>query len=235
MENLLYILIALIISYLIGSIPFGFIIPKVFKNIDIREHGSKNVGSTNVIRVLGPKYGVPVFVLDFIKGAIPIIFIRYILGFPELNLIDINGLTFDIVVLYGAAAAIGHIFSIYIGFKGGKAVATGVGVVTALNPLAGILGIVFFFIIAFSTKYVSIGSVVATILVGVMLWVSILIPEVWIPTPNLILTYQAQSINLSVTSFLCLFIIYKHKKNFIRLLNGTENKIGQKKKDSKSN
>lgn len=225
----LYILLALIVSYFIGAIPFGFIIPKIFKNIDIRDHGSKNVGSTNVIRVLGPKYGIPVFILDFIKGALPIVIVRYILGFRELNLIDINGLSFDIVILYGAAAAVGHIFSIFIGFKGGKAVATGVGAVTAINPLVGLSGIIFFFIVAFTTKYVSIGSVVATFLVGVFMWISVLIPALWIPTPNLILTYQAQSINLVLVTLLVLFIIYKHKKNFIRLKNGTENKIGQKK------
>ncbi|MBN3490290.1 glycerol-3-phosphate 1-O-acyltransferase PlsY [Acholeplasma equirhinis] len=226
----LYILIALVISYLIGSIPFGFIIPKVFKNIDIRDHGSKNVGSTNVIRVLGPKYGIPVFILDSIKGALPIVIARYILGFPELNLIELGGLTFDIVVLYGAASAIGHIFSIYIGFKGGKAVATGVGAIIALNPIVGLLGIAIFFLVAFTTKYVSIGSVVATFMVGVMMWISVLIPEAWIPSQNLILTYQAQVINLSLVTLLVAFVIYKHKKNFIRLMNGTENKIGQKKK-----
>ncbi|WP_025724857.1 glycerol-3-phosphate 1-O-acyltransferase PlsY [Acholeplasma granularum] len=224
--QILWISIALIISYLIGSIPFGYIIPKIFKNIDIREHGSKNVGSTNVTRVLGAKYGVPTFLLDSFKGALPIIIIRYVLGTPELNLI--NGI-YDISILYGAAAAIGHIKSIYIGFKGGKAVATGVGAVIAINPVIGILGIIIFFIVAFSTKYVSIGSVIATFLVGVMMWVGILIPQIWIPTNNLTLTYESQIVNLIGISLVVLLIIYMHKKNFTRLFNGTENKIGQKK------
>lgn len=223
----LYITLALLASYLIGAIPFGYIIPKVFKNIDIREHGSKNVGSTNVIRVLGPKYGIPTFLLDCFKGALPIIIIRYVLGYQELNLVDI----YDISILYGAFAAIGHIKSIYIGFKGGKAVATGVGAVIAINPIVGLSGIAIFFIVAFSTKYVSIGSVVATFLVGVFMWIAVLIPELWIPSQHLILNYQSQSINLTVLSIIVLLIIYMHKKNFVRLLNGTENKIGQKKKN----
>lgn len=223
----IYITLALLASYLIGAIPFGYIIPKLFKNIDIREHGSKNVGSTNVIRVLGPKYGIPTFLLDCFKGALPIIIVRYVLGYEELNLIDI----YDISILYGAFAAIGHIKSIYIGFKGGKAVATGVGAVIAINPIVGLSGIAMFFIVAFTTKYVSIGSVVASFLVGVFMWIAVLIPELWIPSPHLRLNYQSQSINLTVLSIIVLLIIYMHKKNFVRLMQGTENKIGQKKKN----
>src|SRR5690554_2603767 len=153
--QILWILIAIICSYLIGAIPFGYIIPKVFKGIDIREHGSQNVGSTNVLRVLGKKYGIATFLLDCFKGALPIIVVRYMLGIPDLYLIN-N--TYDISIIYGAFAAIGHIKSIFIGFKGGKAVATGVGAVIAINPIIGFSGIAIFFIVAFSTKYVSVGS-----------------------------------------------------------------------------
>lgn len=229
----LYIFIALIGAYLIGSIPFGFIIPKLFKNIDIREHGSKNVGSTNVTRVLGRRYGIAVFLLDCFKGALPIIIVRYILGYPELNLVTLFDNVFDIITLYTAGAVLGHIFPIYIGFKGGKAVATGVGTVIALNPIVGLLGgIGVFFIVTYSTKYVSVGSVVATFVVAVMLWVSILIPipELWIDNPNLILDPQVQSISLFMVTALAAFVIIKHRKNFIRLKNGTENKIGQRRK-----
>ncbi len=221
----LWIGLFIIGSYLIGAIPFGYIIPKIFKGIDIREHGSKNVGSTNVIRVLGPKYGIPTFLLDCFKGALPIIIARYILGYPELNVVS----GYDISIVYGAFAAVGHIKSIYIGFKGGKAVATGVGAIIAINPIIGLLGIAIFFIVAFSTKYVSIGSVVATFMVGVMMWVGILIPELWIPTQNLELNYQSQAVNLTVITLIIFTVIFMHKKNFIRLKNGTENKIGQKK------
>jgi len=224
--QILWIIIAIISSYLIGAIPFGYIIPKIFKGIDIREHGSKNVGSTNVTRVLGIKYGVSTFLLDCFKGALPIIIIRYMLGNPDLYLIFD---TYDISILYGAFAAIGHIKSIYIGFKGGKAVATGVGAVIAINPIIGLSGIAMFFIVAFTTKYVSVGSVVASFFVAVMLWIGILIKEIWIPVPNLVISYQSQIVNLIAISLIVLLIIYMHKKNFIRLMNGTENKIGQKK------
>lgn len=225
--QILLISVAIIGSYLIGSIPFGYIIPKVFKGIDIREHGSKNVGSTNVLRVLGKRYGIPTFLLDCFKGALPIIIIRYMIGYPDLYLIFD---TYDISILYGSFAAIGHIKSIYIGFKGGKAVATGVGAVIAINPIIGLSGIAIFFIVAFSTKYVSIGSVVASFSVAAMLWIGVLFQSIWIDVPGLEVTYQSQIINLVAISIIVLLIIYMHKKNFIRLFNGTENKIGQKKK-----
>lgn len=225
--QILWILVAIICSYLIGAIPFGYIIPKVFKGIDIREHGSQNVGSTNVLRVLGKKYGIATFLLDCFKGALPIVVVRYMLGIPDLYLFN-N--TYDISIIYGAFAAIGHIKSIFIGFKGGKAVATGVGAVIAINPIIGFSGIAIFFIVAFSTKYVSIGSVVATFSVGVMMWLGVLVDQIWIPTsPSIEITYQSQLINLIVISLIVLLIIYMHKKNFIRLMQGTENKIGQKK------
>jgi glycerol-3-phosphate acyltransferase PlsY len=229
--QILWISVAIIGSYLIGAIPFGYIIPKVFKGIDIREHGSKNVGSTNVLRVLGKRYGIPTFLLDCFKGALPIIVIRYMIGDPELYLIFD---TYDISILYGSFAAIGHIKSIYIGFKGGKAVATGVGAVIAINPIIGLSGIAIFFIVAFSTKYVSIGSVAASFSVAVLLWVGILFQSLWIEVPGLEVTYESQIINLVAISIIVLLIIYMHKKNFIRLLNGTENKIGQKKTTTKN-
>lgn len=217
----IYIIVALFISYLIGSIPFGYIIPKIFKNIDIREHGSKNVGATNVTRTLGKKYGIPVFILDCFKGALPILLVKYLTQ-GSLNQ-DLNFINqFDIAIIYGVLSAVGHIFSIFLRGKGGKAVATGVGAVIALNPIVGVSGIIIFFIIAFSTKYVSIGSVIATFMVGVGMWVSVPFIEGQ--------TYENQIFNLLAVSLMVMLIIYMHKKNFVRLMNGTENKIGQKKK-----
>lgn len=219
--QILWIVTGLIISYLIGSVPFGFVIPRLFKGIDIREHGSKNVGATNVMRVLGPKYGIPTFLLDCFKGALPIIIIRYVLGIEQLNLI--NG--YDVVIIYGAAAVLGHVFPLYIGFKGGKAVATGVGAVIALNPIVGLSGIAICIALAYITKYVSIGSVVATFLVGVGMYVWAIFVD------N---NFSEQIINIIIVSVLVVFIIFKHRKNFVRLAKGTENKIGQRKKQQQS-
>ncbi|MFA5692500.1 MAG: glycerol-3-phosphate 1-O-acyltransferase PlsY [Acholeplasmataceae bacterium] len=227
----LYMFIGLVVSYLIGSIPFGFIIPKLFKNIDIREHGSFNVGSTNVVRTLGIKYGLLVFFFDFIKGTIPILLIRFLFYNLKIDLITINNQTLDIIILYGTFTALGHMFSPFINFKGGKAVATGVGVVVGINPLIGFLGIGVFALVAFITKYVSLGSIFGASSVAIMMWFSILIPWLWLPSPNLIISYEAQFINLILITLMVLLIIIKHKKNIVRLLNGTENKIGQKKKE----
>jgi glycerol-3-phosphate acyltransferase PlsY len=211
-----WISLAMIASYLVGSIPFGFVIPKIFKGIDIRQYGSKNVGSTNVKRTLGLKYALPVFLLDCFKGALPIIIIRYIIGDPSMYMIDV----FDITILYGMAAILGHIYPIFLRFKGGKAVATGVGAVIALVPYVGLAGILIFFIVAYSTRYVSVGSVVATFLVGVGMYL-----DVWLDSTK---NFLQQSVNLTIITLMVALIIFKHRKNFVRLLNGTENKIGQK-------
>lgn len=218
--QVIYIIIGLIISYLIGAVPYGFLVPKLFKNIDIRDHGSGNVGSTNVVRVLGAKYGVLVFLLDCFKGALPILIVRYFIAgtslHPLLNYIDI----YDIAIIYGVFAALGHIYSVFIKGKGGKAVATGVGAVIALNPILGLSGIALFFIVAYSTKYVSIGSVVASFGVGIGLWGYAIFEN----------NVLVQIVNLTAISLMIVLIIIKHRKNFVRLYHGTENKIGQKKK-----
>ncbi len=233
MDILFYTLLAVIGSYLIGSIPFGYVIPKLFKNIDIREHGSNNVGSTNVTRTLGIKYGIFVFFLDFIKGTIPILIIKYPLSFLQLDIITINNITFDIVIFYGVFAALGHMFSPFINFKGGKAVATGVGVVVGINPIIGFTGILVFGIVAYLTKYVSLGSIFGASSVALLMWIAPLIKPLWLKSPNLIISYQVQVINLSLITLMVLLIILKHKKNIVRLINGTENKIGQNKNKAK--
>lgn len=223
--TILYIILLLIASYLLGSIPFGLVIGKVFKKIDIREHGSKNVGSTNAVRVLGFKWGALTFLFDCFKGVLPVLLVRYFINDPSLY--EINHL--NLIIIYGAAAVIGHIFPVYIGFKGGKAVATSVGVVIAISPVIGFSGIAMFFIIVLITKYASLSSIIASISVGVAMWLDAAFWHIWVdngPNDN---PLEYNMVNLVLISILVSMIVLKHRKNIVKLIKGTENKFGKKK------
>ena len=229
--TIFYIILLMVFSYLLGSIPFCLSIGKLFKKIDIREHGSKNVGSTNAVRVLGFKWGALTFLFDCFKGIFPIVLVKYIIGNEALYVINGIDLSLDLIVIYGAAAVIGHIYPVYIGFKGGKAVATSVGVVIAISPVIGVSGIALFFIIVAITKYASLASIIATLSVGVAMWLDATIWHVWAkegPNNN---SLQYNIVNLILVSALILMIIIKHRKNIVRLIKGTENKFGSKKKN----
>lgn len=144
----------LIAAYLIGSIPWGFLLGKM-KGIDIREHGSKNIGATNTGRVLGRKYAIITFFLDAFKGIIPV-------GIFTFGLVSMEHCLFS-PILYGIAAALGHTFPIYLGFIGGKSVATGGGVLFAYSPILFLIVFAIFFIVTYITRYVSMGSLSAAI------------------------------------------------------------------------
>lgn len=188
-----------ILSYLIGSIPFGLLIGKM-KGIDIRQHGSGNIGATNVFRTLGPWLGTLVFVLDFLKGAIPV--------WIALSLTPMHWP----VIAAGAAAIIGHSFPIFLKFKGGKGVATGVGVLLAIAPDIFAVALVFVILVMFITRYVSVASMATTILAAMLFWF-------W---------HKPLSYCLAVT-LLAVLIILRHVPNIKRLMQGTEPKIGRKK------
>jgi len=215
----------LLLSYVIGSIPFGIVVGKLFKHIDIREYGSKNIGSTNAIRVLGKKIGYIVFFLDVFKGMFVIIILK-ILEATNVYQTPIN------LFYYGAMAIIGHCFSIFLDFKGGKAVATSLGVVLILTPIPAIACLIVFVIILYSTGYVSLASTGATITVIVSTWllyafgldVSTNFFDYFITSPGLLVSV--------LYSILSLLIIFKHFKNYKRLLNGTENSFKKKKKEN---
>ncbi|MEA1975837.1 MAG: glycerol-3-phosphate 1-O-acyltransferase PlsY [Bacillota bacterium] len=192
MQN--YILL-IVIGYLIGSIPFSFIVGKLLSDIDIREHGSGNAGATNAFRVLGLKGGLLSFIGDFSKGVLAVLIGKYILGL-------------DGGLLTGLVAVIGHCYPITLNFKGGKGVATSAGIIIAVNPIMGLILIVFQFSIVYFTKYVSLASILAALL---------------FPILSLIFKMENNFIVLSI--FLALFITYRHRTNIKRLLNGTESKF----------
>jgi len=188
----------LILAYLIGAIPTGYLIAKQLKGIDIREHGSGNVGSTNVRRVVGKKAGYTTLVLDFLKGLIAVSGAKILFHDPQ-----------QIVpVLAGVAAVIGHSRSVFIGFKGGKSVITSSGVIFALEPWPAIILTGLAFVVIKLTRYVSIGSLLSAILLPVAIWLA-----------------HGPLSHLVLAGFICIYVIYLHRGNIDRLIHHQENRI----------
>lgn len=212
-------LIIILISYLLGSIPTSIILSKVFGGIDIREHGSGNAGGTNVVRVLGWKIGIFVMIIDVLKGTVATAWVS------QMQLINSNTVSifdpFMLSVICGIAAIIGHVWTIFAKFRGGKGVATGMGMMIALSPTDILVGVIIFIIIVSITKYVSVGSMfgVASIVLSIFIRKNIFNAEI-----------QGSEILLWSTSLISLFIIFTHRANIKRLLSGTENKFSFKKK-----
>ena len=203
---MLNIIIGIIVSYLIGAIPFSYILGKLLKGIDIREYGSGNVGATNLIRSAGKLPGLIALLLDALKGFVVVIFVA---GFfykpgalPSLPLFKI---------ILGFAVVSGHIWTIFLKFKGGKGVATAIGLFIGLTPLAMAFGLCIWCLSALIFRYVSLSSIIMAICLPVIMFI--------LHRPN------------EYILFACLlgaFIIYKHRMNISRLIKGTEYKIGQR-------
>ncbi len=193
--------IYIIASYLIGSIPTGYIIAKKLKGIDIREHGSGNVGATNVKRVVGSKAGLATLILDCLKGFIPVSIAMAIFRPP----VDPYQL---VPVLSAIAVVLGHSKSIYIGFSGGKSVITSLGVFLALEPLAALISALVAISVIKMTRYVSLGSMIGAILLPTLVWV-----------------FHRPLSHLIVTTLTGLYIIYLHRSNIKRLVQHQENQL----------
>jgi glycerol-3-phosphate acyltransferase PlsY len=196
-----------IISYFIGSIPFGFLITKIVKGVDIRQIGSGNPGATNVSRVLGKPYGILVFFLDMLKGFLPIFTFDLLSGSHGHD---------SSLILCSVSVICGHTFPIFLGFKGGKAAATGCGVFLWLAPIPLLISVAVWLITISISRYISLGSIISSIILAT----------------SLILLGKdpfGQELYLTLFSvFMAILIIIRHKSNIKRLLNGTENKIGSK-------
>lgn len=197
------IILGIISAYLLGSIPTGFLVAKAVKGIDIRKEGSGNIGATNVFRVIGKKWGILVLVLDILKGLLSVTILSAILYEEGLafNLIDFK-------LLLGSCAICGHNWTIFLNFNGGKGIATGIGVIFGLLPLAGVIFLVIWIITVFATKYVALGSIISHLL---------------LPLIIAVLGYDIKYV--AFTIILCIISTYRHKDNIKRLLRGKENKI----------
>lgn len=189
----------LIFCYLCGAIPFAYIVVRIARGIDIRTVGSGNVGATNAARILGKWGFISVFTLDMLKGLLPLLLVRSVYGESLFLLICTVAIVF------------GHIYTVFLNFKGGKGVATAAGVYFALAPAELWIALAVFVLVVLLTKMVSAGSVVAAGAMGIIIWIM-----------NDWLALQI------FTTIMVLFVIWKHRTNISRILNGTENKIGKK-------
>ena len=185
------------IAFLIGSIPTAYWYARYFHKLDIRQHGSGNIGATNSLRVLGKKAGAIVLIIDLLKGLIPVLIAK--------NL----GFTTDSTLTVGLFAIMGHLFSPFVGFKGGKGIATAFGVIIGFSPLAALLCVAVFGLVFYFTRYVSLGSIL-----GVFVFLIVTLVQF---QDNL--TVQLLAAGLTV------LLVFSHRENIKRLLSGTESKV----------
>lgn len=192
----------LLASYLLGAIPTSYLVARIFRGIDLREHGSRNLGATNLYRVLGWRFAIPVALFDVAKGFTPVLLFA-----PRASSSQLFGL------VCGMMAVLGHVYSVFVRFKGGKGVATAAGVMLALTPLA--LGVAFavWFVLVALTGYVSLGSIASAAV---------------FPVAVQLLDPPEQPAILWLDVVVALGIIWLHRANIGRLLKGTENRFGRR-------
>lgn len=201
------VLIVIAVAYIFGSFPTAIIAGKLLKKIDIREHGSGNAGATNVVRVLGWKAGLVVLLIDMLKGFIPVFWLTPLIVSQPENVVYYQ-------LLAAVFAIVGHIWTIFAGFKGGKGVGTAAGVFMGLAPLALSLALVIFALVVWATRYVSLGSLLASLAFLVTLLLQKYMFQVHVPD---VLIY--------VGAIVVLLIWFAHRANLTRLFSGNESKI----------
>lgn len=201
----LEIIVYLLLSYLCGAIPFGYIIAKLFKHVDIRTVGSGNTGATNVYRSISKPLGILTLVLDLLKGFIPVYCVMFFN--PEYQWL---------IISVAFVTIIGHTFTVFLGFKGGKGVATACGAFLAINPVAVLFCAIVFVVILAIFKYVSFASIMAALMLPISLYLLKELPEIVV-----------------FAGMISILVIVRHLSNIKRLLNGTENKIFGTKTDDK--
>ncbi|PID79062.1 acyl-phosphate glycerol 3-phosphate acyltransferase [bacterium DOLJORAL78_65_58] len=209
------LILFLVLAFLIGSTPFSYILGKRLKGIDLRQHGSGNLGATNVFRTLGPWWGALCLFLDLAKGAVAVLMMTWLVStWPSTEPTPFH-IPADLFRIFaGFLAALGHTFSPFVNFQGGKGVATTAGAFAVLAPYAVLVGLVSFLAVFLTTRIVSLGSIVAA---------SIL--------PFAVVFFEFRSGDVSETiivfvALICGWVIFKHRGNIARLKEGTESKVG---------
>jgi glycerol-3-phosphate acyltransferase PlsY len=205
----------MVFSYLMGSISFAYLIGRL-KGIDLRQHGSKNVGATNAGRVLGRKYFIIVFLLDALKGFVPTFLAGQILFHPDVN----QSVSFMLWLAAAFCAIAGHNWPCWLKFKGGKGVSTSLGVVLAIYPyftFPGLLGLATWIILVKISGYVSLGSIIASAMFAISYFVLLLIVPSW--------KLADQWVLLTFATLMSGLLIFRHSGNIQRLRQGTENKF----------
>jgi glycerol-3-phosphate acyltransferase PlsY len=192
----------LLASYFLGAIPTSYLLSRLLAGIDLRQHGSGNLGATNLYRVLGWKYAIPTAIVDIAKGAIPVLVFA-----PQVSASQLFALA------CGVAAILGHVFSLFVGFKGGKGVATAAGVMLGLTPLALAVSALIWALLVWLTGYVSVGSIAAAAV---------------LPLAVYLLEDSTSPALLWIAAAIAAGVILLHRRNIQRLLKGTENRFGRR-------
>jgi acyl phosphate:glycerol-3-phosphate acyltransferase len=192
----------LVASYLLGAVPTSYLAGRLFRGIDLREHGSRNLGATNLYRVLGWRYAVPVGLFDAAKGLVPVLVFAPRVSSSEL-----------FALVCGLVAVVGHVFSVFVGFKGGKGVATAAGVMLGLTPAALGVAVLVWVALVYLTGYVSVGSIAAAAIFPVAVY---------------LLEPPARPAMLWLDVAVAAAIVWLHRGNIQRLLKGTENRFGRR-------
>lgn len=203
-ENCLFYIVSIIVAYFCGAIPIGYIIGKA-RGVDIRTVGSKNIGATNVYRTVGKPWGILAFTGDFLKGFLPTLTVKFV--FDDLVYLPL---------VVGIMTVVGHMFTCFMKFKGGKGVATGFGMLVALLPCVVLSAFAVWVVVMLLSHYISLGSIVAAAYLGVVVW----IPISFMNSPGYHNLPQC-----IVITIVALASILKHRTNIQRLLAGNENKI----------
>ena len=209
--GLFYTIAVGVVAYLIGSINSSILISKAVMGKDIRESGSGNAGATNMLRTMGKKYAIITLVIDILKGVVALILAKLAMSFGAY---DVS------MYIAGVAVVVGHNFPVFFGFKGGKGVATSLGVILLLDWKIGLITLAIAIVIMAISKYVSLGSIMAAVVFMILQIAVMIIND-----------------SFDVTRLVCVLIlggllIIRHRANIVRLLNGTENKLGSKKKEA---
>ena len=211
MNSLLCLVSSALIGYLVGSFPTGYVVGRI-RGIDIRAVGSGNVGATNVTRVLGKQFGYPVFLVDFLKGLIPLLLARTIAHRYQLDPIESD----FCIAIAGIFAVVGHSYPVWLSFKGGKGVATSLGLIFGINWIAALIMFAVWIVAFKVTRYVSVASIIAAIALPVAMI-------------TLLLLHQLQTAVLVYFSLiLAAIIVFRHRSNVSRLLSGTEPRAARK-------
>ncbi len=207
------IALPILVAYLLGGIPFGLLVPRLFGVPDIRKLGSGNIGATNATRVLGFRRAIWVYLGDIAKGSAAVLIGRFSAAHY-----GTGGLGVDLfLVLCALAAVLGHLFPLYLRFKGGKGVNTALGAMLALLPIEALIAFVIFAIVVSTTRYVSLGS-----MLGVASFSAVICIE------RFALHRPIGDVYVGVSILLVLLIVYAHRQNIKRLLSGSENRVGSK-------
>lgn len=213
------ILFIIVIAYLLGSIPSGLLIGKTFFGVDIRTVGSRNMGSTNTFRTLGWKAGLAVQLLDIAKGIAAVAVARYVFNgnLPFPNMTPFEDITI-ISIIAGVAAVLGHVFTVFAGFRGGKGINTALGMLIAITPIEVGIAIGIFLLVVLASGYVSLASMIA----------AVSLPTTMVVRHN-ILGVEIQGYHTLILFIvgLAVFLIYTHRANIVRLITGKENRFNK--------